>query len=128
MRITDIYTNHSKMIYAVLFDIIFITLLAIRNRHTFFYSFIIHYYVKICCTATLFLLFSNSTILHYHMKMYYTHPFAYNTPVPEAFTTIRKCAVLQPNVHFVVALATFTTIRKCAVLQPQMALQTTNRF
>jgi len=29
------------------------------------------------------------------MKMYYTYPFAYNTPVPEAFTTIQKCAVLQ---------------------------------
>ena len=28
------------------------------------------------------------TILHYHMKMYYTYPFAYNTPVPEAFTTM----------------------------------------
>ena len=37
------------------------------------------------------------------MKMYYTYPFAYNTPFPEAFTTIRKCAVPQ---HQTMALQT----------------------
>lgn len=63
------------------------------------------------------------------MKMYYTYSFAYNTPVPEAFTTIRKRAVLHQNTKSSIIRFAFTTIRKCAVLHHQtMALQTTKEF
>ena len=44
------------------------------------------------------------------MKMYYTYPFAYNTPVPEAFTTIRKRAVLQLSEFEVQYQRSFTTM------------------
>lgn len=50
--------------------------------------------------------------------MYYTYPFAYNTPVPEAFTTIQKCAVLQP----------LELLDLPEHLSLHMALQTTEEF
>lgn len=39
-----------------------------------------------------------------------------------------KCAVLQRIQILYTGLQTFTTIRICAVLQPQMALQTTEEL
>ena len=56
------------------------------------------------------------------MKMYYTYPFAYNTPVPGAFTTIRKRVVLQHPNKPKKQKETFTTMRKHAVLQQEFEL------
>ena len=54
------------------------------------------------------------------MKMYYTYSFAYNTPVPEAFTTIRKRVVLHQNTKSSIIRFAFTTIRKRADVQQIM--------
>ena len=50
--------------------------------------------------------------------MYYTHPFAYNTPVPEAFTTMRIYTVPLHIKESKAPQGSFTTTRIYTVLLP----------